>query len=89
MDEEILETFNKAIRNEHGNRVTLDSLLIDADLDSFGITMVLLEMDDNYKYFHKGSFGEDPFAEIPYYTISIKEIIDICKLETTTTENQQ
>lgn len=76
--EEILEFINSKIREEKGNRVTLDSLLIDAELDSFGVTVVLLDIDEEYDYFTKAGYGEDPWKEIQFATISIKEIVDSC-----------
>lgn len=82
-EEQILKSINTVIREEKGTRVTLDSTLRDANLDSFGITMLFITLDDLYKYFTKGKYGDDPFSEIPYDTITIKEIVNTCLLETT------
>ena len=43
---EILDTMNSIIREEKGTRVTIDNSLRDADLDSFGITMLFFELDE-------------------------------------------
>jgi len=79
--DEVLDVINEVIREERGKRVTLDSTLLDADLDSFGITMLFVRLDDEYEYFKKAGLSEnDPFGEIPYETITIREIVDTCLL---------
>jgi len=76
--EEILKLINDTIREEKGTRVDINSTLLDAELDSFGITMLFLALEDEYNYFDKAGLGEDPFSEIKYDTITIKEILDTC-----------
>ena len=78
--DEVLAFINKAIRDEKGTRVTIESSLRDADLDSFGITMLFMAVDDEYSYFTKGKYGKNPFDEIKYDTITIKEIVSTCIL---------
>lgn len=85
MREEVLTYLNKLIRAEKGNRVTEESTWLDASVDSFGTVMVFMALDSKYDYFRKGGYGEDPFKEIPYTTLTVKEIIDICTLETIST----
>lgn len=84
MREEVLEYLNKLIREEKGNRVTEESAWVDASVDSFGQVLVFMGLDSKYGYFTKGKYGDDPFKEIPYSTLTVKEIIDTCTLETTT-----
>ena len=69
--EEILSYLNNKIREEHGNRVSMDSVWKDAEVDSFGTTMVLLEMNDKYGCFNKEWFKESNIAEL-----SIREIVE-------------
>ncbi len=83
--EETLEVINGLIREEKGNRVTLDSTLLDADMDSFGITMLFLDLDDKYDYFKDIPADVDPFTTINYGEITIQEIVDQCILTSTTT----
>ena len=78
--EEVLEYINSEIREERGTRVTIDSSLRDADLDSFGITMLFVALDGEYDYFTKGGYGKDPFKEIQYDKITIREIVETCML---------
>lgn len=76
--EEVLSIINDIIREEKGTRVTLESSLRDAALDSFGITMLFIALEDEYQYFSKAGIEEDPFKMIPYDTITIKEIVETC-----------
>ena len=76
--DEVLDFINKIIREERGNRVTIDSKLQDANLDSFGVTMLFMNLDNKYNYFIKGKYGDNPFEEIDYKNITIKEIINTC-----------
>lgn len=85
MREKILETINKIIREEKGNRVTEDSTFLDACLDSFGYAVFFMELDSKYRYFDICGYGDDVFSIIPYSTLTIKEIIDQCILGTTPT----
>lgn len=74
MENEILEFLNLKIRAEHGNRVTLESKWMDAGVDSFGTTMVFLDMDEKY-----GCFPNEWFKSIKNWVDKIdpetKEIL--------------
>lgn len=85
MREEILEVINTLIRSEKGSRVTEDSTFLDAALDSFGYAMFFMGLDTKYDYFNACNYGDDPFKEIPYSTLTVKEIIDKCLLGNTRT----
>ena len=89
MRAEVLAKINKIIREEKGRRVTEENTLRDADLDSFGITMLFVALDEEYQYFTKAGYGDDVFKVIPYDTLTISEMIDICVSETTTTLSPQ
>ena len=79
---DVLEQLNTEIRAEKGNRVTEDSMFTDAGLDSFGTTLVFLALDNTYGYFDKCGYKEDQFKQIPYSTLTVKEIVDVCISET-------
>lgn len=89
MRSEVLERINKIVRDEKGRRVSENSTLRDAELDSFGITMLFTALDDEYQYFVKAGYGDDVFKVIPYDTLTISEMIDICVSETTTISSPQ
>ena len=78
--EEVLEFLNKKIREEHGNRVSMDSKWMEAEVDSFGTTMVFLDMDEKY-----GCFDKDWFKESvgKFETMTIREIVERVMNEST------
>lgn len=83
---EVLDELNKLIRQEKGNRVTLESKLYEAELDSFGTVTVFLELDQKYNYFGDVPDGEDVFTTINFAEITVQEVVDKCILMSTTTK---
>ena len=69
--EEILTKLNNLIKNEHGSKVTIDSMWIDANVDSFGTTVVFLDMDDKYK-----CYSNEWFRSVDWEKMSIKAIVE-------------
>lgn len=55
--DEILDTLNKLIRDEHGSRVAIDSMWVDAQVDSLGTTLIFLDLDEKYGCFNKEWFN--------------------------------
>jgi len=85
MEQEVLDFLNTKIREEHGNRVTLESKWMDAGVDSFGTTMVFLDMDEKYGCFPNTWFKTvtnwsdrvDPNTkDILVHGITIREIVE-------------
>lgn len=83
---EVLDEVNRLIRQEKGNRVTLDNKLHEAELDSFGTVTLFLELDQKYHYFGDVPDGEDVFKTINFAEITIQEVVDKCILMSTTTK---
>ena len=69
---EILEVINEIIETEHGVAVTENSLLEDAEIDSFAVLMVFLELDEKFE-----AFPKEKFETIEFKGLTIKDIIDI------------
>lgn len=84
--DEVLDEVNKLIRQEKGNRVTLENKLHEAELDSFGTVTLFLELDQKYSYFGDVPDGEDVFTTINFAEITIQEVVDRCILMSTTTK---
>jgi len=82
--EEVLDFINTTIREEKGSRVTIASKLIDSELDSFGYTVLFLELDEKYGYFSDIPVEVDPFSTIDFPTISVEEMITKCLSNNTT-----
>lgn len=84
MEQEILEFLNSKIREEHGNRITMENLWMDAEVDSFGTTMVFLDMDEKYGGFNNVWFRSvdnwqstvDENGTVLKQGITIKEIVE-------------
>lgn len=71
--EDALDFLNKKIREEHGNRVSMESKWMDAEVDSFGTTMVFLDMDEKYGCFPKEWFS----ANIGKWNeLTVREIVE-------------
>jgi acyl carrier protein len=68
---QILEFINEAIEDEHGEPATEDTKIIGTGLDSFGITMVLLAVDQKYDVYSKEEFSN---LDIP--NLVVRDIID-------------
>lgn len=73
--DEALDFLNTRIREEHGNRVTPDSLWKDAEVDSFGTTMVFLDLDEKYGGFNRDWMGSTDFTKLTIADI-LKRITD-------------
>ena len=73
MEEEITQFVNKLIRHEHGKamRDRADKL-VDTGIDSFGITMVILELETEY-----GILTEEQLTRIEIKDITLGDIIDM------------
>lgn len=69
--EEVLAFLNERIRDEHGNRVNIDGMFVDAELDSFGTVMVLADMDNEYNCFPRTWMAETNFKEL-----AVRDIIN-------------
>jgi len=78
MEQEVLDALNKLIREEKGNRVTLDSTWAEADLDSFGTVVVLSELDSTYGLFADVPDGEDQFKTLAFSTLTVRDVVEKC-----------
>lgn len=70
----ILEEINDFIIMEEGEAVEADNLLIDSGADSFGLTMVIVSIDDKYSIWTQEELDN---LDIP--TLTIQMIIDKIK----------
>ena len=73
MEEEITQFVNKLIRQEHGKAMRdRTDKLVDTGIDSFGITMVILELENEY-----GILTNEQLARIEIKDITLGDIIDM------------
>lgn len=90
MENDVLNFLNQRIREEHGNRVNIDSKWIDAEVDSFGTTVIFLDMDEKYGCFNKEWFSNvvwvdelDPEGNVLAHGLTIRDIVERVKNEST------
>lgn len=62
--EELLEYINGLLEEEHGNLIGYTDTLVSSGIDSFGLTMVLISIDNKYKIYPKEVFATLNFAEL-------------------------
>ena len=73
MEEEITQFVNKRIRHEHGKAMRdRTDKLVDTGIDSFGITMVILELENEY-----GILTDEQLTKIEIKDITLGDIIDM------------
>jgi len=60
----LLEDINTAIEEEYGNSIDMDTPIVQSGIDSFGTTMVLLDISQKYGIWNSDEFGDINFAEI-------------------------
>ena len=71
MEEEITQFVNKRIRQEHGKAMRdRTDKLVDTGIDSFGITMVILELETEY-----GILTDEQLTRIEIKDITLGDII--------------
>ena len=73
MEKEITQFVNKVIRQEHGKamRDRADKL-VDTGIDSFGITMVIIELEGKY-----GILTNEQLARVEIKELTLGDIIDM------------
>ena len=73
MEEEITQFVNRRIRHEHGKAMRdRTDKLVDTGIDSFGITMVILELENEY-----GILTDEQLTTIEIKDITLGDIIDM------------
>ena len=73
MRTEALEYLNDLLVEEHGKKLLENELFIDSGVDSFGTTVVIMEMDAKY-----GCFDNEWFTEVlgSIETLKVSDILD-------------
>ena len=73
MEEEITQFVNKVIRRKHGKAMRdKTDRLVDTGIDSFGITMVIIELEGKY-----GILTNEQLARVEIKDITLGDIIDM------------
>ena len=73
MEKEITQFVNKVIRQEHGKAMRdKTDRLVDTGIDSFGITMVIIELEGKY-----GILTNEQLARVEIKELTLGDIIDM------------
>jgi acyl carrier protein len=72
-DDDILLFINKSIKTENGVPVTENSMFIDADMDSLGTLIALMNIGTQY------DIEESELEDIDLSLLSVKDLINKCK----------
>lgn len=73
-NEELLQEINELIESEDGHAIEPEVLLIKSGLDSFGLTMVIISIDDKYEL-----WSPKELEELDVTIITVQNIIDLVK----------
>lgn len=67
----IIETLNEFLEEENGLPITIDSYLLDSDMDSFAYTVFWFKVAEEY-----GCVDEEYVKNINYNTYEVKELVE-------------
>jgi len=73
----MLEYFQSLVEEENGTLTSLDEKVVEVELDSFGVTMVLLEIDAKHPWLPNGSLSEADIENLTW--LKIEELINANK----------
>lgn len=88
MKQQILDRLNEIIVDEKGVSVGMDSMWTDAELDSLGTLITIATLESEYPIF-KNMPDEDALASIDFHTLTIRDLINQCRLSIINTSTEQ
>ncbi len=89
MKQEILDRLNEIIIEEKGIRVTMDSLLKDAELDSLGTVIAIAVLESDYPIFKDVPVDADALSTLDFTTLTIRDLVNKCRLSIIATSPDQ
>jgi len=85
---EILEKINEIIVDEKGQKVNINDLFVDSQLDSLGITITLVMIDAEFPIFKGVTTGKE-FDSLDIPNLTMRDLITKCRLSITNTSTEQ
>jgi len=83
---EILDFINEAIEEEKGSAVGMDDMFLDSDLDSLGISLTLIMLDEEFGFLEDlEKDGELKNIE----ELTVRELVKKCILASSSTSKEQ
>ena len=83
MKQEVFEAVNKCVVSEYGNPVTMQNLVIDSNLDSLGMTLLLLQLDAKFCIFKDKPEDVSEFDYLSITTLTVRDLVNRCVLSST------
>jgi len=78
-EEEILANINTQVASENGMPLLMDDMFMDSELDSLGVSMVLLMLSAEY------DIDEKLVETLDQFKLSVKDLVNTCKSSRTST----
>jgi len=83
---EILDFINEAIEEEKGSAVGMDDMFMDSDLDSLGVSLTLIMLDEEFGFLEDlEKDGELKNIE----ELTVRELVKKCILASSNTSKEQ
>jgi len=83
---EILDFINEAIEEEKGSAVGMDDMFMDSDLDSLGVSLTLIMLDEKFGFLEDlEKDGELKNIE----ELTVRELVKKCILASSSTSKEQ
>lgn len=80
MKQEILDRINEVILDENGKAVTIDNTFLESELDSLGVMLTLITLDDDYHFLLDVPEDADIVEYLGVLTLTIKDLVNLCRL---------
>ena len=78
----VLAKINEIIDEEKGRAVTMDSMFLDAELDSLGTLITFIIIDSEFEIFDKDD-AENALENVDIENLTIRDLVTKCILSTT------
>ena len=69
--QKIVDRLNELIEEENGTVIGATQAIVESEIDSFGLIMVLNSIDEEYKVWTK-----EEFKELSFEKVTIQDIVD-------------
>jgi len=83
---EILDFINEAIEEEKGRVVGMDDMFMDSELDSLGVVLTLLTLDEEFGYMEGFEEGQELQG---IEELTVRDLVKQCILASSSTSKEQ
>ena len=83
---EVLDFINEAIEEEKGSAVGMDDMFMDSELDSLGVVLTLLALEEEFGYMEGFEEGKEMEG---VEKLTVRELVKKCILASSNTSKEQ